>query len=290
MSKTPYIIVEGVDDIQLYEEIAKSADVVCEVYCVGMIEGFAGGNKGVVQVLEIIESLSMPTGKSADQFVMGIIDRDAKYYRGEIPSLSTVFSLNYYSIESHFVSKFSVKNTINKLTRISNTTEIDIDLIYSRVEESISDIYYFSLDALKNAVDPSYKSIVGFSSNVGRRKNGNTIAELHARKNDLDAFAAKYDLTSNIDSLRKFVKGKWLLTVYAEELFNEVEQLVLKCRNAEVLRCRMCELNNQGPCLFRVRDGFSKNSLYPILQEFIEIPDFDYIRNKLKLISHSFAT
>ena len=287
MSKTPYVIVEGVNDIRIYEGIANSADVPCEIYSVDMLEGLAGGNDGVIQALGIIESLSMPTGKSVDQFVMGVIDRDARYYRGEMPELASIFSLNVYSIESHFVSKFSIKPAIDRLTRIPATTEIDVESIYSRIEGKIFDVYYFSLDALKNSVDQSYQSIVSFSSNAGRRKNETTIVELHSKKDELDAFANNLHLTSNIDSLRKFVKGKWLLIAYAEELFAEIEQLVDRCKSSSILKCRMCNFDNKAPCLFQLRDGLSKNSLYSILQDFFEVPDFDYIKNKFKLLSET---
>ena len=115
MSKTPYVIVEGVDDIHIYEEIAKSAQVLCEVYSVEMLEGLVGGNDGVIQAMESIESLNMPEGKSAKEFILGIIDCDARYYRGEMPVLESVLSLSVYSIESHFVSKFSIKPSIEKV-------------------------------------------------------------------------------------------------------------------------------------------------------------------------------
>lgn len=285
MSKTPYVIVEGVDDIRIYEEVAKSADVLCEIYSVEMLEGLAGGNDGVVEAMEIIESLTMPQGKSANKFVMGIIDRDARYYRGEMPTLESIFSLETYSVESHFASKFSIRPSIDRLTRISSSDEINVDLIYSRVECRIFDVYYFSLDALKNAVDPSYQSIVGFSSKAGRRKDANTIAALQSRKADLDAFAANLQLSPNIDSLKKFVKGKWLLTAYSEELFHEIEELVDRCKASEIKQCRMCEIDNYAPCLYQMRDGLNKNSLYSILKDFVNIPDFDYLRNAFKSVA-----
>jgi hypothetical protein len=285
MEKTPYIIVEGVDDIRIYEDIAGSAGVVCEIYSVEMLEGLSGGNDGVIEAMEIIESLRMPEGKSADQFVMGVIDRDVRYYRNEIPIMRSIFSLSAYSIESHFVSKFSIRPAVNRLTRISSRDEIDEDSIYSKVEGNIFDVYYFSLDALKNALDPSYQSVVGFSSNPGRRKDVHTVAQLHSRKADLDAFAATLYLTSDIESLRKFVKGKWLLTAYAEELFREIEQLVAKCKGLEIKQCSMCELDNSAPCLYRLRDGLNKNSLYSILKDFVNIPDFEYIRDAFKFLA-----
>lgn len=285
MSKTPYIVVEGVDDIRIYEDIANSANVACEVYSVDMLEGLSGGNDGVIEAMEIIESLNMPIGKSAKDFVMGVIDRDSRYFRGEMPVLASVFSLNTYSLESHFVSSFTIKPSIDRLTRISVTDEIDVNAIYLRVEANIFDVYYFSLEALRNAIDPNYQSIVGFSASAGRRKDTNTIAQLQSIKDDLDNFAAGLHLTSDIDSLRKFVKGKWLLTAYAEELFYEIEQLVTKCKASAIKQCRMCELDHKAPCLYQLRGGLNKNSLYSILKDFIEIPDFDYIKDAFKSLS-----
>ncbi|MDD2882979.1 MAG: hypothetical protein PHQ58_21415 [Rhodoferax sp.] len=282
MSKTPYIIVEGVDDIRIYEEIAKSAQVLCEIYSVEMLEGLAGGNEGVIQAMEFIESLNMPTGKSAKEFVMGIIDCDARYYRGEMPILGSVLSLSFYSIESHFVSKFAIKPSVDQLTRISLADTVDIDSIYSNIENNIFDLYYFSLDALKNAVDPSYISVVGYSTSAGRRKDENTAAELELRKVDLDTFATNLGLKKNIESLRKFVKGKWLLNAFAEELFNEIQLLVAKCKGMTIKQCRMCELDIAGPCLYQYKEGVNKKTLYSTLQNYVNIPEFDYIRGAFK--------
>lgn len=285
MSKTPYVIAEGVDDIRLYEEIAKSTEVFCEVYSVELLDGLAGGNDGVIQAMEIIESLPMPSGKIAQEFIMGVIDCDARYYRGEMPALASILSLRAYSIESHFVSKSAIKPSIDQLTRISLADNINVDLIYSAVESNIFNLYYFSLDALKNAVDPSYMSVVGFSTNIGRRKDQATAAELMLRKIDLDAFAASLQLTSSIDSLRKFVKGKWLLTAYAEELFSEIEKLVVQCKGQTIKQCRMCERDNSAPCLYQMRDGFNKNSLSSMLKSFVKVPELDYIRDAFKSLS-----
>lgn len=285
MSKIPYIIVEGVDDIQIYENIAESAQAHCEIYSVEMIEGLAGGNEGVIQAIEIIENLEMPAGKFAKDFVMGVIDCDARYYRGEMPSYQSIFSLSVYSIESHFVSKFSIKSAIDQLTRISLVDSVDIDKIYTAVETNIFNLYYFSLEALKNAVDPSYQSVVGFSASAGRRKDLNTVAALLAKKDDLEIFATSMHLSYDIESLRKFVKGKWLLNAYAEELFNEIEMLVEKCKTLAITQCRMCVRDNSAPCLYKVKEGFNKNSLFSILKNFIEIPEFDYLRNAFRSIS-----
>ena len=287
MSKTPCVIVEGVDDIRIYEEIAKSTQVSCEIYSVEMLEGLVGGNDGVIQAMEYIELLNMPVGKFAKDFILGVIDCDARYYRGEMPVLESVLSLNVYSIESHFVSKFSIKPSIDQLTRVSLRHAVEVDSIFLNIQNNLYDLYYFSLDALKNAVDVSYASIIEFSANAGRRKDAKTAAELAIRKPDLDAFAATRGLTPDIDSLRKFVKGKWLLAAFSEELFNEIEQLVGKCKGRTIAQCRMCALDNAGPCLYQLREGVNKKSLCSTLKNFVEIPEFDYIRTTFRSLAAS---
>lgn len=289
MSKTPYVIVEGVDDIRIYEEISRTAGVQCEIYSVEMLEGIAGGNDGVIEAMGVVESLNMPNGKSANQFIIGIIDSDARCYRNEMPVLASIFALRAYSIESHFVSEYAIKPSIDRLTRISLRDEVDVKSIYREIESNISDIYYFSLDALKNAVDPGYSSIVGFSASAGRRRDQNTISALQARIDNLDAFADVFGLTRDIESLKKFVKGKWLLTAFSEELFKEISQLVAKCKGLAVKQCSMCELDSSAPCLYQLRDGLGKNSLYSILKDFVDMPDFDYIRDKFRLLAATAA-
>lgn len=284
MSKTPYFIVEGVDDICIYEAIARSAQINCEIYAVQMIDGQVGGNNGVIQAMKSLDELNMPNGKKVEHYVLGIIDRDARFYRNEMPTLPSIFSLNYYSIESHYISKFAIKPSIDRLTRISSSDAVDVDLIFSKIEQNIFDVFYFSLDALKGAVVPSYQSIINYSSSIGRRKDPNTVSALKAINHELDLFALSLNISTNIESMREFVKGKWMLTVFAEELFKEIEQLTKSCKSSTIKQCRMCELDDAAPCLYQLREGLNKNSLYSIIKDFIEIPDIDYIRSAMKSV------
>ena len=282
MSKTPYFLVEGVDDISVYEAIAKSFDIECEIYSVEMIDGLAGGNSGVIQAMEILDGLNLANGKNVENYVLGIVDRDARFYRQEIPQLASILCLKFYSIESHFVSQEVIRPVIDKITRISISDEIDIEVIFQKVECNLIDLYYFSIDALKNAVDPGYQSIVGYSTNVGRRKDAQTISLLQNRKADLDFFAQSLGLSSSIKSMQEFVKGKWLLTAFSEELYEQISKLAPSCKNAIIKKCRMCEFDLQAPCLFRLKDGFKKNNpLYSLLPDFVGISELDYIKSKM---------
>lgn len=283
MSKVPCFIVEGVDDVCIYEKLAKSANVDCEVYSADMISGLTGGNNAIIAAMQTLESLPMRGNSKAHHFVMGIIDRDARPYRNEMPTGQSILCLKLYSIESHFASKHSIISSIPNLTRFSRQDQVDADLIFSNIEYALSNLYYFSLEALKSATTPSYAAVVGYSSNVGRRKDPNTIAQLQARKSELDAFADLHGLKNSLPSMKEFSKGKWLLTAFAEELFDEISKLKQKCKNSLISKCRMCSLDPNAACLFRLRDGYTRPALNSMLVDFVEDPELAYIKDRMKL-------
>lgn len=283
MSKVPCFIVEGVDDICIYERLAKSANVDCEVYSADMISGLTGGNNAIITAMQTLESLPMPGTSKVHHFVVGIVDRDARPYRQEMPTEQSVFCLRVYSIESHFVSEHSIRPSIAKLTRFSRQDQVDADLILSNIESALSNLYYFSLEALKSATLPSYVPVVGYSANVGRRKDPLTIAQLQAKKSELDTFAASHSLTNSLSSMKEFSKGKWLLTAFAEELFNEISKLKQECKSSLISKCRMCLLDPNAACLFSLRDGYTKSALNSMLVDFIENPELNYIKDRMKL-------
>ncbi|WP_066152733.1 hypothetical protein [Aliarcobacter cryaerophilus] len=105
MSKTPIIIVEGIDDIQIYEDIVLSLNRDIEVYASEnlLISDGKSGTNGVKTCLKKIYDNS--NGIDFSKFIMGIIDRDASYYRRDPLDIKGLFILNLYSIESHFVNK-----------------------------------------------------------------------------------------------------------------------------------------------------------------------------------------
>jgi hypothetical protein len=239
--------------------------------------------------MQTLEALPMPGTSKVHHFVAGIIDRDARPYRQEMPTEQSILCLEFYSIESHFASEHSISPAIAKLTRFSRQDQINTNLILSNIESTLSNLYYFSLEALKSATCPNYESIVGYSANIGRRKDLNTIAQIQAKKPELDTFAALHNLTNSLSSMKEFSKGKWLLTVFAEELFDEIGNLKQKCKSSIIQKCRMCLLDPNAACLFSLRDGFTKSALYSILLDFVENPEFNYIRDRMRLVASTSA-
>jgi hypothetical protein len=115
------------------------------------------------------------------------------------------------------------------------------------------------------------------------------VVMLTAIKAQLDAFAAQFQLNSSLESMRAFVKGKWLLTAFSEELFKIIEGLTADCKSQAIKQCRMCEVDVQQPCLYQLRDGINKNSLHAFITNFIDLPEFGYIRERMSRVAISAA-
>ncbi|MGQ6466019.1 hypothetical protein ACUNEK_06565 [Serratia sp. IR-2025] len=104
MTKSISVIVEGVDDIQVYYGIAKSANKIVEIFPIETIDGYAPGCNHIVTAMDDI--LELPKANvNIDNYIIGIIDKDVKDFRGEMPTNPLILTLKHYSMESHFVDK-----------------------------------------------------------------------------------------------------------------------------------------------------------------------------------------
>ena len=56
MTKTAHVLVEGVDDVRIYEKLS-SGD--CEVYAIESIEGYSGGCDFVKDAIQDLNSIDM---------------------------------------------------------------------------------------------------------------------------------------------------------------------------------------------------------------------------------------
>lgn len=287
MSKTPYIIVEGVNDICIYESIAESEDIECEVYCIDQIENGFGGCGGVISILEYLDGLPLPSSKKLADYILGIIDRDARTFRGEVPEIESILVLKYYSIESHFVSKASIEWAVRNFTRISVKDNIDCECIYSEIMQSMNDLYYFSLEALKGALKSDYGAKVGYSDGMMLHKSQSVQEHLNKRTIELDEFANDLGVKKNKESLFSIVKGKWLLELFSICLLSAILILKDKCKAELIKKCRVCSTGVINSCLFQASKGLNKDVLQSALKKNVSSSEFNYIRLRMHQLSES---
>lgn len=285
MSKVPVLIVEGVDDIPIYERLSMAIEVECDVYAAATLSKGREGCRGVLD--NIFEIRSASQGIPVERFVLGVIDRDARFYRGELDLDPAVFSLNYYSIESHYISPCSVEFLIPRFTSATRKL-INPEMarvIFDSIFSEIAYLYYVSLEALKNACDRSYESEFGYSDNIKSIINRGLHNKIMEKKTELDAFAESLNLSLSIDSLLKICKGKWVGEIYSDHLYSTMIALPGNCQKEKVPQCQACRTGEPDKCLYRKTSFFSSDILMRQASHNTEAHYLGYIKDRIQLLS-----
>jgi hypothetical protein len=244
MTKRPLIVVEGKDDLSIYIDLINGNS---SKYNIKPIEYFKNCNPGCSEIENKVTYLNSKYRDEhiAYKYFKGIVDSDAKPFRSEMNVRAGVLYLNTYSFENCFVTEKSIIETIKTLTSVSKeqlnlqlTTKI-IDLINTKVEE----FYYITLEALRNAVEEDYNSLLGFSDGYERfLYDANQKLLLEARYSDLDAFAQRHNISNgSILHMKKFCKGKWHLHFFLKSLLHFLRELHQAC-GQDITQCPLCEM------------------------------------------------
>ncbi len=281
MTKTAHVLVEGIDDVSIYEDLSPED---CEVYAIETIEGYTGGCGAVIEAIEFLNNIDAQG--ILRKYVVGIIDRDAEVFISGEKQMPGLFTLNQYSIESHFVNNEILKKIILQVTNISEK-QVQPSINAIDCIDNIDDIYYFSLEALNGATNSSYASIVGYSSKIGRRKDPSTMQQIRSKTDLLNSVANRFGLSRELSSLKLLVKGKWLLLCFSEGLEKLIRSLPEKCKSAEIIQCKVCQFKNTSSCLFKIKDGISNQSIYSLALNIKENHELEYIKSMLHRISQS---
>ena len=283
MTKKPVFIVEGWDDVPVYCRIAKEAAVNCEVYASEALEEEKSGCVGVIENIGKIRNVAV--GFPIEKHVLGIIDRDARTYRNEVPVDPAIMTLAYNSIESHYVNADTVKFVLPKFTRA------DIDLIgpdaceemCSKIFEQFDFLYYVSLEALKNACDPTYDALFGYKQTITAITKQNLHQAVLAKKEDLDQFALSHGLTYTIETLLLICKGKWLSETFFDLLYKKLHDLPSLCGEAKIPQCQLCKFGNkQNKCLYSKMVSYTPGNLYADALQNHQLTTLNYIKSKFR--------
>ena len=287
MTKMPVLIVEGIDDIPIYERLSLSVNVDCDVYAAATLSKGREGCRGVLD--NISEIRNAAEGLPVEKFVLGIIDRDARFYRNELDLDPAIFSLNYYSIESHYVSACSVEFLIPRFTSATKkliSPEM-AKIIFDSIFSEISYLYYVSLEALKNACDQAYTAEFGYSDSIKSIINRGLHMKVMDKKSELDAFAKGLNLSFSLETMLKICKGKWVGEIYSDHLYSAMLGLPGNCMLEKVPQCQACSAGEPQKCLYRKTSFFSSDILMHQAFHNTEAQYLGYIKAKIKDLSVS---
>lgn len=286
MTSTPTIVVEGTDDIKTYYALTAKELEKFEIYAVEMIEGFAPGCGDVIKAIQELYTLPINSA-TIENFILGIIDRDVREFRNELPAEKAIFALKNYSIETDFVNKEILSEIV--LTCTTATPDLIsqnfISIAFDSIEISLLQLYYFSLEALRCALDHNYAADFKYSYQNGRRNEASVITSVIAKKADLDVFAASNNLAKNFDSVKRIAKGKWMLSTFSDEVYKLLKNLAVHCGGQGNGKCGYCKAGMHSRCTFKIRDGISNKTIYSLIREVPPTSNMAYIRDRISELS-----
>jgi len=289
MEKKPLIIVEGIDDVKIYESFGKK---VGKKISVRAIETFPGYDEGCDHVKKFIEDAqdTINEAQENERFILGIIDRDASYYRGErYDYLKSILVLNFYSYESHFVTKNNVRYILERILNSAfGINEEIIEYVYSGFQNVVEQLFYMSLEALKNACVREYQALVGYGMSYGqiRHMKEAILPQVLEKKEHLDAFSVEKGITP--EDFKKVIKGKWLLESFLDSIHDKIQDLSNFCQKNQPVegqqRCQFCEAGVHEKCLWKIKKYYTKNVLNNLVLEYTDFEETQYLLNRIEAL------
>lgn len=288
MTGVPSVIVEGIDDIALYSKIFERVCFDVEIYPVETIEGYGEGCEQVLNAIKDLNEIES-TRHLLSSNMLGVIDKDVRDFRDEIPEIEPVLVLNHYSIESHFVSKNIIGSCLRQLSKINTelVTEQLCSQIIEDIEEKLVDLYYFSLESLKGATDPNYQSDFSYSQPWGRMKDDVKKSQIFQKREGLDSYATGLNLEPSLDVLKSISKGKWLIEAFSDELLKSLRGLHKLCEEERLQSCAACITSAHEKCLYRLREGVTRNSVKHVAFSDVSSDEFSYIVERVSSMKPS---
>lgn len=287
MQKCPLIVVEGKDDLPIYVDIAKT---IRNDISVKPIQYYKECSPGCNQIETRFESLNnkYSPGHKVFSYVLGVVDRDAKAFRNEIKTYHGLHYLNWYSFENHFVNKNSLLSVLKHLTSVTSDMLNDnlSNQVLTKINISINKFYYATLEALKNAVDPNYDALIGFSGGYESAfKNPLIKNKLVERRASLDVFAQGLGIqTTNILEFSSFCKGKWHLRYFINEIQNIVVGIHEDCGTKFDI-CPYCEIDDSDNCLYKVKNKSDVSELIKIIKGNLGNAEFSCISSRIESLA-----
>ncbi|NBD28008.1 DUF4435 domain-containing protein [Paenibacillus glycinis] len=292
MTNRPIIIVEGTDDVPIYEKIVRISGKNIEVKAIENIYGYSEGCESVITCIQDAQGKFNESEENI-KYLRGIIDRDVRPFRGEdLLNFKGLFILKYYSIESHFITVNHAEFLLRKILVSDNALNSDIvSYIMSDLEEVYQQLFLISLEALKVACDSNYHGVVsyGFSEGqVTREQSLRTImSQIYLKKEFLESFSEELNLSQ--DDFRLIIKGKWLLEAFAISVFKKIQALSDHCRDrslANLSQCQYCETGKLHLCHRKIQRHYNNYNIAPsLVKEYIDINEVSYITEELRSLA-----
>jgi hypothetical protein len=217
------IIVEGEYDY-IYEYIAD--DIETNKYEIIPIEKLIGkkGNLALESLILEIEKFAKEEELEYIPHLIGIVDRDYREYENRLTNSNILFILEYYSIESYFINREVLYNSLEFSIRSKRLMDDSfVNLLYNEIKDKLIDELYV-------------KSIQKLEKHL-----------------EIDKVIEKFKLDKSIETLLKVTKGKDLLREFLKQVVDIVckQKLYKLCRDQKIKSCiKYNDKNHEQFCLY----------------------------------------
>ncbi len=164
------------------------------------------------------------------------------------------------------------------------TDEI-LNVVEMGFQKSKEELYFLSLEALKNACIEEYEAVVGYDNDgVKEHKGRKYLYEKVINKiEELEAFAQEKNLT--IENLKEVCKGKWFLHIFLKKCLEQIKTLSEMCKKGDIRQCKSCKVGNFRDCSYKAKKGYQAEGLCNDVLEYVdEVECVDIIERFKELI------
>jgi hypothetical protein len=292
----PVVIVEGPDDIKIYNKLAKETNKEVVVKAVEFIEGGEGANcHAIFSIISKNDFQSEIKKKDNRQWLLGIIDGDTIEYkswmkRESIENIIGLYQLKLYSFESYFVSEHNLKHllvTITRMGSMSKITDITINYFLKKFKPIEEMLFQISIDNLIFLQNDKIKSSLDSMKINEIINNPKVQIDLKERSKNINDFIE----TNNIDfekDKKKIIKGKKLFQTFYEIIRMELKAIPDNCRKISVDNCDYCSEDKKlrEKCLWKTTQYSNYDQFKPIVYLNTDNPEFNEIKNVINALGN----
>jgi hypothetical protein len=281
MTKVPVLIVEGRNDVPIFQRISQSIGKRCDVFASENISSPEGGCSGVLKNIATIREFS--TTVDIRPYVLGIVDRDARVYRDEQVFDDSLLMLNYYSIESHFVSQEAIRFIVEKTTSATGAllTDVNCQTLFDEIKTDLDSLYYCSLEALRKACEADYDAELTYGEKIRSIIKQGKPERVSCKSAELDEFANRLGVTRSLEDLLRICKGKWIFQYFVDSLITKLNGLKSMCKDNILAQCQYCIHEAFHNCLYSLTANFTNSQLEQLLLQDTEQEKLGYIKSRI---------
>lgn len=280
MQEQPILVVEGIDDIPVYEKIVNKIAKQVEIYSPEYFVDVESGCRGVTKIISLLNDNF--TEELSSKYVLGLVDKDVRDFRNELIVFENLLNTIYYSMESHLVSDAILKKIFSTYFYIleKDVTSSHVNDFWDYFYLECEYLYLASIDALRSACIEKSQTIFTYKSDYNLVKNPKVQKTLKENKIENLIFSKIFNLEYDLDNIKRVCKGKWFLGFLCEKITYYILNEIKFCNELNT-QCSMCKLGRSSSCFFNIRIRPNKDSVEAIIISNVEHGDFDFLFHKL---------